>query len=57
MKYALKRILEPLKVVLQEVSCQEYASATIKIIDHIQIKEHRIHEVHEDQIELPSELQ
>jgi hypothetical protein len=49
--------LQPLEVVPQEVSSQEYGSTTTKIGKYIQIGEHRIKEVHLDQIDPTSKLQ
>ncbi len=56
MIYASKQTLEPTKFILQEVSYHEYAFATTKIGEQIQIQEHKIQEVQQDQIELTSQL-
>ncbi len=49
--------LEPSELVPQEVSSQEYGYATTKIGEQIQVEEHIMKEVHEDQIDPTSELQ
>jgi hypothetical protein len=48
MTYILKHTLKLIKSILQEVSSHEYASATTKIGEQIQTKEHRIQEVQHD---------
>jgi hypothetical protein len=57
MTYASEETLEPIKFILQEVSSQEYATIAIEIGEQIQIKEHRIQEVQQDQTKLTSQLQ
>jgi hypothetical protein len=49
MTYASKQTLEPIKSILQEVSSHEYAFATTKIGEQIQIEEHITQEVQQDQ--------
>ncbi len=57
MKYVSKQSLEPFELIPQEVSSQEYGSIIIEIGQQIQTKEHKIKEVHEDQIDPTSKLQ
>jgi hypothetical protein len=57
MKNVSKQSLKPLESIPHEVSSQEYVFATTCIGEHMQTKEHKIEEVHEDQIDPTLKLQ